>query len=578
MLVIVVLVLATLQYRWIGELSEAHESRAQLRLRATVSALIDAVDTEATRSVLAFELPIGAELEALEGRWAEWNRAARWPQVVSGIALLESSDGIWKSRWLGSPAKSDIASLLPLLEPSFPTTRERPERIVVSGSAMRQTILDGQPAFVLPLSAFSARPGMLRLRAILVHFDADYLARSVFPELLKTHSTAEDREEFSFEVRGNSERGIASEISAHVFRFRPDCLVTQPGPRTIKLSGGLPIDDPPGRRSPSQSTLRRVPPVELANPVALASLIQGAGHCNAMSDTGSAGSMQIIVRTREARMNSPFTRFRWRNQLVSGAVLLTLVVTMGVLVISAERARRLARLQTAVAAGISHELRTPLASLRVAADNLRIGQVENLEQARHYGEIIDALSRRLGHVVDQVLALTSATEGNGLGRRCPVPVAEVTDVAIKAVSPTLSRAHMRIERSVPADIPDLVADPDTVARCLMNLIENAIKYAASGRSVVLSAQSVRRFGKSLVEISVEDRGPGINDEEAAAVFEPFYRGASGRQSREPGSGLGLAIVKSSVEANGGWVELEPVDPHGCRVRLFFPAADAHVSS
>jgi Histidine kinase-, DNA gyrase B-, and HSP90-like ATPase len=69
---------------------------------------------------------------------------------------------------------------------------------------------------------------------------------------------------------------------------------------------------------------------------------------------------------------------------------------------------------------------------------------------------------------------------------------------------------------------------------------------------------------------VEDRGLGIEEDEARTVFEPFFRGSSARRSRHAGSGLGLAIVKSAVDAYGGGIELEPAIPHGCRFRLFFP--------
>jgi signal transduction histidine kinase len=75
----------------------------------------------------------------------------------------------------------------------------------------------------------------------------------------------------------------------------------------------------------------------------------------------------------------------------------------------------------------------------------------------------------------------------------------------------------------------------------------------------------------MVELSVEDRGPGIGEEEAIAIFEPFYRGASARDSRVAGSGLGLAIVKRTMETQGGWIELDRSTTRGCRFRLVFIA-------
>jgi signal transduction histidine kinase len=560
-LVIVVLVLAVLQYRWIGELSDAHETRAQSQLRDTVRALIDAVDTEITRSALVFETApaaMSSRFEELERRWDAWNQTARWPRIISGVALLESSEGARHTRWLGSRAASDDASMLRSIEPTLPTNQGRPRKIVGHDRGIRELIFDGQPALTVPLSAFSTRPGGIHLSSVLIRFDGNYLANTVFPQLLAAYSTADDRRNFQFELKQGTERNTSDEIVVSgVFQFRPDCLGARVGPRIFRSSGA---PGPPSEPHP-----------EIRDAMPLAALLQAVGRCQRPADADAKGLMQLAVRRQAAPMNAALSRFRWRNQIVSSLLLATLLVTMAVLVMSAERARKLARMQTVVAAGISHELRTPLASLRIAADDLRSGQVHSLEQARYYGEVIDAQSMRLGHVVDQALALAGATEGNGPQRLCSVSVVEIMGAAVNALSPTLSRAEIRVDRRTPADVPRILADPEMVLLCLTNLIENAIKYSSSGGGVFLSAQGVRRSGKSVVEVTVEDRGPGIDDDEAAAIFEPFYRGSSARHSRQPGSGLGLAIVKGVVESHGGWITLEKANPHGCRFKLFFIA-------
>jgi signal transduction histidine kinase len=211
--------------------------------------------------------------------------------------------------------------------------------------------------------------------------------------------------------------------------------------------------------------------------------------------------------------------------------------------------------------------------LGVAADHLKNGHLGNVEQARRYGEIIEAQSRRLRHVVDQALALTSLSQSNGVPCSRAVSVAEMINASIDGLAPRIREAAIEIEWHTSPDVPMITADPDLVLRCLTNLVENSIKYAGSGGWIQVSARGGCHGGRSVVEVIVEDRGPGIQDEETTAVFEPFYRGSSARQSRQPGSGLGLAIVKSAVEAHGGWIQLDRAVPEGCRFRLFFPAAD-----
>jgi two-component system phosphate regulon sensor histidine kinase PhoR len=238
--------------------------------------------------------------------------------------------------------------------------------------------------------------------------------------------------------------------------------------------------------------------------------------------------------------------------------------------VSTEQARRLARLQTVIAAGISHELRSPLASLNVAADHLKNGHVENVEQARRYGAIIDAQSKRLRHVVDQALALTRLGHSNGVSDDHAASVSDIVDLACDGLAPQARDAGIEIQGQVASDIPLASVDHDVLLRCLTNLIENAIKYAASGGWICVSAQRALHAGRPTIAVTVEDRGPGIEEDEAITVFEPFFRGASARGSRHAGSGLGLAIVKSAVDAYGGRIELERALPHGCSFRLFFP--------
>jgi signal transduction histidine kinase len=282
--------------------------------------------------------------------------------------------------------------------------------------------------------------------------------------------------------------------------------------------------------------------------------------------------MQLSVR--HAGEGDVLSGFRRRNEILSGLVLAILLAALSALIVSTERARRLARLQTVVAAGISHELRTPLASLTVAADHLKNGHVETGAQARRYGEIIEAQSRRLRHVIDQALALTTVRESNSLPCSRVVSLSEIIHAGIDSLATSIREAGIEIECRTAPDVPMIMADPDLVVRCLTNLIENCIKYAGGGW-VQVTAGTGRYAGRLVAELAVEDRGPGIPDEEITAVFEPFYRGSSARQSRRPGSGLGLSIVKTAVEAHGGWIKLERAVPLGCRVRLFFPAADNH---
>jgi signal transduction histidine kinase len=570
-LVVVAMAFGVLQYRWIDEVSRAQETRERSRLREEARLIADALDTEITRAALVFTIPALPEAradDALEEKWAAWKRDAPWPRIVLGLRFLESQGGGWRTHSWGDPGPFDPRSI-----PRTETLVDHPAQGSRGGGAIHAQVpsltlfIDGHPCLLQAIPTLSMAPGALAMNWILIRYDLGYLTETVLPRLLEEHSTAEDRSDYRFQIERKGPMPAGTVTVVEQFRHRPDCLTAR--------DGGAPALTVHGHKAKAGGSAS--PPVDLPRPkldfsVALSpSLLHAAGQCHGGPSPSNPGLLQVSVRRSRGGLSDVFTGFRRRNVLLSGLVMVVLLAALTALVVSTERARRLARVQTVVAAGISHELRTPLASLSVAADHLRNGHVEDVEQARRYGEIIEAQSRRLRHVVDQALALAGLSRPNRVPSRRAVSVSEIIDAASDGLAPRLKDAGIEIQRHTALDVPTISVDPDLLLRCLTNLIENSIKYAGSGRWVQVSARAGRQAGRPVVEVAVEDRGPGIRDDETTAVFEPFFRGSSARESRQPGSGLGLAIVKSAVEAQGGWIVLDRAVPHGCKFRLFLPA-------
>jgi signal transduction histidine kinase len=565
------LVFGALQYRWIDAVSQAQETRTKARLCEAVRLISDALDTEITRAALAFTIPPSPAVsmyDQLERTWAAWNHDAPWPRIVSGVSFLESNEGGWHTHSLGDSRAFDLGSI-PHAAMLVDSPPEFPGSVVRAEARNLDLSIDGQPYLLRPLPTFSATPGTPQMNWVVIRYNLSYLSDAVFPRLLEKYSSAEDRLEFRFQLEPKGTPILGAIMVADQFHDRPDCLMPYSigvGVVSVARLAGKPRGRfPRAGGMASQFTVGQWLPLN--------SLLHAAGHCQLPPHSSSPGLMQISVRRPRGALSDVYAGFRRRNELLSVLVLVVLLAALAALVISTERARRLARLQTLVAAGISHELRTPLASLSVAADDLKSGHVETVEQARRYGEIIDAQLRRLRQVVDQALALTKLSQSNRATCLSSLSVSEIVNAAIDAMAPRLSEAGMQIERQIAPDVPRMLADPHLLLRCLTNLIENSIKYAGSGRWILLSARPTHASRRLAVEVAVEDRGPGIRNDEVAAVFEPFYRGESARQTRQPGSGLGLAIVRSAVEANGGRIRLERAVPRGCRFRLVFPAVD-----
>lgn len=203
---------------------------------------------------------------------------------------------------------------------------------------------------------------------------------------------------------------------------------------------------------------------------------------------------------------------------------------------------------------VSHELRTPLASIKGFASTLLATDIRfTAEQQNQFISIIDAEADRLRALVDQLLDLSSLQAGTLPISPEPQPVGALLDFA-RAQLATLTTAH-HLELDVPQ--PDLVvlADGQRIAQVLVNLVDNAVKYAPEGTTITLRAAPAD--GEAL--ISVSDEGEGIPTEERIQVFELFHR-SPGVKVRQKGAGLGLAICKALVEAHGGriWIEDNPM--------------------
>ncbi len=256
---------------------------------------------------------------------------------------------------------------------------------------------------------------------------------------------------------------------------------------------------------------------------------------------------------------------RVRNRAMLELVMVVLscaVIVLGVatILLAAERQRRISALKSDFVANVSHELKTPLSLVRMFGEMLQSGRVRDDEKRQQYLDIIVSESERLSALIDNLLDFARVERG-----RQPYEFAE-GDVG-EAVSKAASVYRYRAEREgvdlaveVEENLPHVQIDERAIQLAVINLIDNALKYASGTDVVTVRARREGPArGRSIV-IRVVDRGPGVAPEERERIFERFTRG---RTAREPetgrpirGSGIGLALVKHIAESHGGraWVE------------------------
>jgi two-component system phosphate regulon sensor histidine kinase PhoR len=226
--------------------------------------------------------------------------------------------------------------------------------------------------------------------------------------------------------------------------------------------------------------------------------------------------------------------------------------------------RRLETVRQDFAANVSHELKTPLTVVHGFAETLLLEPDLSRAQRQHFAEAIVANAARMQRIVDDLLDLSRIESGGWV----PNPAWIDTPGLVRDIFTTVgSAAEAKGLRLVAQTdrAARVYADPTAARQVLCNLVENAVRYTATGM-VTVSAE-VHDGGAWL---HVRDTGVGIAPEHLSRIFERFYRVDPSRSRNVGGTGLGLAIVKHLVEAHGGRVRAESEPGKGTTVSAFFP--------
>jgi signal transduction histidine kinase len=288
------------------------------------------------------------------------------------------------------------------------------------------------------------------------------------------------------------------------------------------------------------------------------------------------GYWTLLVRRKEGSVAAVAASVRIRNLAVSTAVLALMAIALALLMVTIRRQRRLAQQQMEFVAGVSHELRTPVAVLSSAGENLADGIVTTPASVREYGAMIRDESRRLAGMIEQTLRFAGIQSGGAKYKRQSVDVPQVIDSALRNYEALLRESGCAVELDIAPGLPPAEADSAALAHCIGNLLSNAARYAASGKSITIRAylEDRRDAGPSgkpgMLFIDVEDLGPGIDSRDVPHLFEPFYRGRHSRERQIQGTGLGLALVKRIMDDLGGRVEVRTAKGQGSQFRLVVP--------
>ena len=218
-------------------------------------------------------------------------------------------------------------------------------------------------------------------------------------------------------------------------------------------------------------------------------------------------------------------------------------------------------------ADASHELRTPLTSIRGYAELARMRRANGTADVESDADTLDRIESegtRMSRLVDDLLLL-ARTDRGAAPQLEPVDTDDLVSTAIDGAHAAFPQR--RIEVAVDPEVP-LYGDYDQLLRVVRNLVTNAAVHTAAGGPIRVSAY--RDGGDSVLR--VDDAGPGLPPDEAAQVFERFWRADKARTRARGGSGLGMSIVRSIVEAHGGSVRFDSSVRSGSTVTVRLPSS------
>jgi signal transduction histidine kinase len=235
-----------------------------------------------------------------------------------------------------------------------------------------------------------------------------------------------------------------------------------------------------------------------------------------------------------------------------------LAINAGLLVtavLQLRKERALARLRSDFISSVSHELRTPLTQIRMFSETLLLDRVRSDAERHRSLSIIDQETRRLAHLVENILQFSRGERGTLQIAPSPHDLTTLVRECVAAFAPIAAARGTTIELDLP-ETAIVTVDDDAMRQVLVNLLDNAVKFGPSSQRVIVSLR-----GR---ELSVDDEGPGIPPRKRTWVFERYRRLDRERTRAIAGMGIGLAVVRELVTAHGGSVRVEEGSRGGSR--------------
>ncbi len=622
-MLVLLCVLATLQYRWLGQISSSEKERMHRNLQASATSFSRDFDREITRAYTIFQLEKRDDKnfsEQLVERFTLWKSTAPYSQLVSDVFVVEKdkTNNLVLSRFNTQNSvlektdwSDDLKPLYKIIEKNLTNQNNNQESAMPPPAppmAKSDSIEPNIPALITPvmpgLHIFTQSgdmPQRIPFQDIseftIIKLNRDFITTEFIPTLARNYFSGTNGLEYNVTILNtdnqniifNSSQNSVSQIqngdaNTNFLRLRIDEVSpvlmfkrrnSQKGDNSsavwesryeqtdIQGKSDFIVKDETANRIPRNAEQQGTVSVKVINRSGVEEITEGT----IINGVGT-GYWRLVVQHRTGSLETFIANTRFRNLGISFGILILLAASVTMIFLATRRSQILAQRQLEFVSSVSHEFRTPLAVICSAGENLADGIVESKPQVQKYGKLVLGEGRRLTDMIEQVLEFAGAQ-----AKRKPlefhlVNVELPINDALQACKPLLDEKDFTLEVETETQLPFIKADERYLSRAVQNLINNAIKYDTKNRHI-----RVKTFVENeRVVITVADKGRGISPDELKEIFEPFYRGRDVVSEQIHGNGLGLSLVKKTVEAHKGNIRVESRLGYGAEFFISLPIA------
>jgi len=288
---------------------------------------------------------------------------------------------------------------------------------------------------------------------------------------------------------------------------------------------------------------------------------------------GAFPGLTMAIKLRGTTLAAMEQHFVRTGYIVLGAISLLLFGGLVFTHRNISRELALAKLKSDFVSNVSHELRTPLSLIRLYAETLEMGRLRSPDKYQEYYAIIRKESERLTSLINNILDFSRIEAGRKEYDFRETDMRELVHNTLDSYRYQIEQNGFAFEEKIAEDVPLLRVDREAMARSLLNLVNNALKYSQDRKFIGINL--FRDNGS--VKLEVVDHGIGIPMQEQGKIFEKFYRVGDPLVHNTKGSGLGLSLVRHIVQAHGGEVVVDSAPGRGSRFTISLPVNSQRVN-